>query len=171
MKKFFLALLILGSLSVAAKEVCPSNGDALPWPWGTECPFPWAMIEGEWNASAFESADRFTFRVLSVDRRGGRTFEIKRYNAENELIAQGKGVASKRKKIIRAFLSSVQEEKKKNYWALVRAYSEDVGFTCNTDQLAVVITLRTSRPKTCEPDTHFIVKRDLPVEAETDDQP
>ena len=159
MKKLFLALLVFGSISAAAKDICTSNGDALPWPWGTECPFPWSMIEGEWSALDVESADAFVFRVLSVDRRGNRTFEIKRYNAENELIAQGKGVASKRKKIIRAFLSSVQEEKKKNYWALVRAYSEQDGFTCDAERLAVVITLRTSRPKTCEKDAHFIIKK------------
>lgn len=164
MKKLFLALLVLGSLSAAAKDICTSNGDALPWPWGTECPFPWSMIEGEWSTLDIESADRFSFKVLSVDRRGGRTFEIKRYNADNELIAQGKGVASKRKKIIRAFLSSVQEEKKKNYWALVRAYSEEVGFTCSADQLAVVVTLRTSRPKTCEKDMHMIIKKSAALE-------
>lgn len=163
MKKLMLALLFVGSLAAHANDVC-IRGDALPWPWGTECPFPWSEIEGDWKAKDHFADDTFRINVLSIDRLGGRTFEIKRFNANNELVAQGKGVASKRRKIIRAALHSVGEEKQKNYWALVRAYNEQDGFTCNIDQIAIVVTLRTTRPKTCEPDKHYIIKRALPNE-------
>jgi len=159
MKKILLALLLVGGLSAAAKDVC-TEGDALPWPWGTECPFPWENIEGNWQVSNDETGDTFSFQILKVDKVGRRTFEIKRYDVDNVLIAQGKGVATKRRKILRAFLSSIHEPKKKNYWALIRAYNEVEGFSCDANHMAVVITLRTTRPKTCEKDAHFVIRKD-----------
>lgn len=163
MRKILLVLLLVVGVSAAAKDVC-TQGDALPWPWGTECPFPWDGIEGDWVVADNESGDTFSFKVLSVDRLGRRTFEIRRYNAKKELIASGKGVASKRRKILRAFLSSIYEPKKKNYWALIRGYNEFEGFTCDPNQIAVVITLRTTRPKTCEKDVHYIIRKSMPDE-------
>lgn len=158
MKRIFLALLLVGSFSAMAKDVC-TEGDALPWPWGTECPFPWGGFDGNWEVVNHEAGETFSFTVLNVDRFGRRTFGIRRYNSTGDLVGEGKGVASKRRKIIRAFISSIQESKKKNYWALVRAYSEQERFDCNPDHIAVVLTLRTTRPKTCEKDQHFIIRK------------
>jgi hypothetical protein len=132
--------------------------DLLPWPWGSECPFPWTRIEGDWVVRSGERHDRFTFSVKGTWDNGTRVLEVLRYDSRGRLIGTGEGVAPRGERIVRAAMSGQGSEKGKTYWALVRSYVEKRKMSCAKGKLVTVITLRPTDG--ASPDVHLIVERD-----------
>ncbi|MCB0342893.1 MAG: hypothetical protein H6626_12570 [Pseudobdellovibrionaceae bacterium] len=137
---FFLA----GPPSVASQDsgFVPLE-DTLPWPWGTECPFPWQDIEGMWKMRSNVEGSYFEFTVISELEDGSRVFEVTHYNEDFEIIAAGRGLAPSGKRIVRAAMHSPEEYKGRpySYWAIVRSYERTNDYGCGGD-LVTAVTFR-----------------------------
>ncbi len=73
--------------------------DFVPYPWGTELPFPWKNIQGMWMANVGNTQTYYTFEVVgqySTDKQ----LMIKQYDAKTcGIISIGVGVESENKTI------------------------------------------------------------------------
>jgi hypothetical protein len=172
-----LALMILGlGLSPLLYSNVARAGDdeVLPWPWDTECPFPWETIDGNWvvmSASDREGVqqsvginqDRFEIHIEYTSYDGTRYFQIRRYDQYGRLRATGRGYSPKAAKIIRAAMFALDDQGRSNpgetCWAIVRAYQSDVNLDCD-DDLTTVITVRPiSQNAATTSDVHYVVSK------------
>jgi len=134
--------------------------DLLPWPWGSECPFPWTQIEGDWVARK-DHSERFTFIVKGTWENGTKVLEVRRFDSQERLIGIGEGVAPKGERIVRAAMTGVGPDEGHTYWALVRTYVERINRrnrSCAKNKQVTVITLRPAEGNS--PDVHVIVDRE-----------
>ena len=157
-RNFLTLAFVLGSLATNAEV--RKGGDLLPWPWGSECPFPWAIIEGEWNTRQKLNAERFTFEVKGTWDNGTRILEIRRYNEKDELIGLGEGASQRREKILRASMVGVGPAEGKSYGAISRTYvEEEQKRSCSKNKQVTVITLRDANGSS-EHDVHLIIDKE-----------
>lgn len=148
-------------LSVIPATAKPSSADdLLPWPWGSECPFPWTRIEGEWVGRSQDYTERFALTVTRELENGSKVLEVKRYDSYDNLIARGEGIAPRSQRIVRAGMVGVGEYSGESYWALIRTYSETQRRTCSKSKQVMVITLRPTNEKSGDHDVHIIVDRE-----------
>lgn len=132
--------------------------ELLPWPWGTECPFPWRKIEGNWTVRSSENHEHFSFIVKGTWENGTRILEVQRYTGKGLLIGLGEGVAPRSERIVRAAMTGVGPEEGKSYWALVRTYVEKKKLSCARGKQVTVITLRPTDGSS--DDVHLIVDKE-----------
>lgn len=159
----FLSVLMLATFSLGLQAADFSQDvkkdDLVPWPWGTECPFPWAKIEGQWTTLRKDHPERFQFDLKGVWKNGTRVIEVRRYNQEDELIGLGEGITTRGEKIVRAAMVGVGPDEGKTYLAFIRTYVEAPKRTCSRGKLVTVVTLRSSDGSE-EHDTHVIIEKD-----------
>ncbi len=154
------------SFLIVVLSVVPATGktskvdDLLPWPWGTECPFPWTRIEGEWVGKSQKITERFTLIIKDELESGAKILEVKRYDDLDNLIGQGEGVAPKGQRIVRAAMLGVGNYDGESYWALIRTYSEAPKKACTKNKQVMVITLRPTYEKSEQQDVHIVVDRE-----------
>ncbi|NQY99380.1 MAG: hypothetical protein HRT45_01765 [Bdellovibrionales bacterium] len=155
-------LVLIGFGSVAqATSVLGEGGDTLPWPWGSECPFPWNSIEGMWEEKEPKTEGfletYFQFEIIEVWQSGTHVFRVQQYDGEGNLVAEGKGVSPRGQRIVRAMLLPTDSTgEAKSYFVIVRAYTED-RFSCS-DKLITVLTMR-ERGAPLDDDMHMIIKK------------
>ncbi|MBX2988264.1 MAG: hypothetical protein KF802_10230 [Bdellovibrionaceae bacterium] len=108
--KLFATLSLLLSCTLAAANLPPENvhafggtpsltdarplggDDFVPWPFGSEMPFPWSFVQGVWLAEHGEFRSYFRFRVLKNDD-GMRTLSVQQIDPVTcEQIAEGVGI-------------------------------------------------------------------------------
>lgn len=157
----FLRILGLASLLIGFSSGADQyqTTDWLPWPWGSECPFPWSKIDGDWVTRDSLTPERFTFTYKGELKNGSRILDVRRYDFNDELVAVGEGISPRGERIVRAAMIGAGSEKGKSYWALVRTYRELQKKSCSHTKQVTVITLR-SASATGESDTHFIVDKE-----------
>lgn len=175
MKYVFIAIFSLllvaenGAHSYAPKTDLPSGGgDHLPWPWGTECPFPWNNIEGVWKAQKPNKRNSTTvegyyeFNIVSEWENGTHVFEVKKYSEDGGLIGEGRGYAPKDQKIVRAIVLSPEKMDLPNHRVIVRAYKEVATSACGKN----LVTVLTARPmsNSKEEEIHYVLLKDEGVE-------
>lgn len=170
--KFILVTLIslfLCTINSAHSYAPPSydfrgNGEPLPWPWGTECPFPWNNIEGLWKAQTPEKRNTpsvesyYEFRIINKWNSGTRVFEVKKYSETGILLGEGKGYAPQGQKIVRAIVLGVDGMDIPNHRVIVRAYREVSASACGEN----LVTVLTARPMSDNEDEeiHYILLKD-----------
>lgn len=165
-----LTIWFLAPLNVQSDEV-------LPWPWGSECPFPWSDIQGQWTMSEFEGrgvmSDYFQFIVIGSSSDGTHYFQIKRFDPLGNLVATGKGFGVQETRIVRAAMTDVNPSAASSqsgtarYWAIVRGYESDQSSSshvCRND-LTVVVTLRPIGSLSMDEDVHYIVQKIEPLKS------
>ena len=162
MKRLILLIFLAFGMSAMA-SAGPGDfaqDDPLPWPWGTECPFPWTTIDGYWEVADEEVVfDYFEFETTSVRESGTRVFQIRHYNRTGEMIAEGRGVSQKGQRIVRAALTTRGQKKPiERYWAIVRTYVENETFSCEDRRLVTVLTLRPIG-KPSSKDVHYLIEK------------
>jgi hypothetical protein len=150
----------LGSIANAS-SILGEGGDTLPWPWGSECPFPWNSIEGMWEEKEPKTEGfletYFEFEIIEVWESGTHVFRVNQFDGEGNIVATGKGVSPSGQRIVRAMLlPTADSEDRKSYFVVVRAYTED-RFTCS-DKLVTVLTMR-ERGAPLDDDLHMIIKK------------
>ena len=153
-----LVIAIILSVRVATATPAPEKDDLIPWPWGTECPFPWEKIEGQWFTRHKDHPERFTFEVKKTDEYGSRILEIRRYNEDEKLIGLGEAVSAKYEKIVYAQMVSVGTDEERRYLAIIRTYVEAQKRSCARGKQVTVITLRDSDGSENH-DTHVIIDK------------
>lgn len=160
-----LALLVV-SVPAQSETYKPfsDDGQVLPWPWGTECPFPWHNIEGMWTESEprteFLPVTYFEFEIIDEWASGTRIFRVTHFDEEGNVLAVGRGTASKGYKIVRAVLLP-RDKSEESYSVIVRAYRED-RFGCS-DKLVTVLTMRKAGA-TPEEDVHMVIGKSNDLE-------
>jgi len=158
-KALFVIVIFFASFSALAGTYQPTaeGGDSLPWPWGSECPFPWHNIEGMWTESEPKTEDLpvsfFEFEIIDYWSNGTRVFRVTQYSESGDVLAVGRGTAPRGQKIVRAVLLPSRPGHV-SFSAIVRAYTED-RFVCS-DKLVTVLTMR-KRGATPSEDVHLII--------------
>lgn len=74
--------------------VVPTRGDTnpVPWPWGSEAPFPWSFVQGVWLAEQGEYKSFFSFRVIK-SKQGLRQLEVKQIDPVTcKVVTKGNGL-------------------------------------------------------------------------------
>lgn len=152
-----LTALMITTAQAADHEVL----DLLPWPWGSECPFPWTKIEGTWTVRKDDSQEKFTFEVTGTWENGTNVLEVRRYDGKGRLIGVGEGISPKGERVVRAVMTGFGPHAGKSYWAIVRTYSEKISNrknSCARGKLVTVITLRPTDGSS--EDVHLIVDKE-----------
>ncbi|MCB0420283.1 MAG: hypothetical protein KDD61_04770 [Bdellovibrionales bacterium] len=141
LRLFLLIGLMFVSLTSITSYAQPKDDDIWPWPWGSECPFPWNDIEGLWRIKNKQNAGYFRFELTKTDHSEGFLVRIDHIDMDGNVTASGSGFASYSQKIVRAALHSTVAEGKKSYWVIVRAYEMDKNVGCS-GSVQTVVTLR-----------------------------
>jgi hypothetical protein len=156
--RLFLLLLLWAPAHVWAVDFNNYSEGVLPWPWGSECPFPWTKIEGEWTARGEGATDHFTFMLQGRQPDGGHGLAISRYGKNGELIGIGRGVAPRGERIVRAAMVGIGPEEGKTYWAIVRTYTEKQKKSCARNKQVTVITLKAAEGS--DEEIHYVLDRE-----------
>lgn len=183
MKKWFTAALFTvlafmagGYCGQAFSHVNPDydtfgDDDVLPWPWGTECPFPWDDIEGVWKASkpaASSEGEKFKgpgillntyyeFEVTNMSTYETKLVQITKFNEKGQVIGTGRGYSHPHQKIVRAVIVAAQGVNMANHRVIVRAYKQNTTLSCGSE-LVTVLTTRSMTNKTSS-DRHYVLKK------------
>lgn len=159
----FLRLLTAAALLLSVKPGLASSGvsrdDLMPWPWGSECPFPWSNIEGVWVSIGNENPTRFTFEVKGLWDSSTRLLEIRRYNSDDELVGIGEGTSQRREKIVRAAMIGIGLSEGESYWAIIRTYNEEQSRSCARSKQITVVTLRDADGSNSH-DVHMVIEKE-----------
>jgi len=134
--------------------------DIIPWPWGTECPFPWSNIEGDWSVKTDGNLlkHKFHFDIKGTWENGTRILNVIWYDASGTLMAKGEGLSSRGERIVRAAIGGATGDGN-SYWAIVRAYHPKGKKSCSRTKLVTVITLRSFYEQ--EPDIHLELEKSV----------
>jgi hypothetical protein len=174
---FFAIVISLGGMvfspspTLANSKYIAGDDDHLPWPWGTECPFPWTDIQGVWRAYAPNMEDGrandtvaygyYEFKVTSEWTNGTKVIEIVKYSAGGKVEGKGQGYSHPEQRIVRAIILGEAGSRLDNHRVIVRAYHRDTTLTCGGE----LVTVLTTRPVSDDEgnDRHYVLKK-VPVE-------
>lgn len=146
------------------------DDDVLPWPWGTECPFPWEHIEGVWKTSrpaAYKKGANgssrlalqvfYEFKVTNMRSSESKLVEITKYDSDGQVVGTGRGYSHPNQKIVRAVIIANQGVEMANHRVIVRAYKQKSTLSCGSE-LVTVLTTR-SMDNQSSSDRHYVLKK------------
>jgi hypothetical protein len=159
MKKWImLPVLALGLL--ATSITAQAKDDLFPWPWGTECPFPWQEIEGSYLVHGPKGGPYnrhvVSFEVIEQQQSGKKHLLVKQFDRRGYMVASGKAYSQKDQRIVRGILKS--EETGRNYVVMVRTYAKGDNKSCRSADLATAITFCPLRGKKCMEDSNYVLE-------------
>lgn len=169
MKNFLVGLIIclVTSYSFAgARGSSDVLGDDLfPWPWGTECPFPWRDIGGEYvvlgaNGAGSYNGHFINFELVSKDVDDIQFLKIQQYTRKGVKFAEGKVYSSKDQRIVRGILRTVKTGKELTI--IVRSYVKDAQKSCKSTEVKNLVTAVTFCPlrgKKCLEDANYTLQK------------
>lgn len=163
MKKLLIVILLgLAMPLLAGSRDSDVKGDDLfPWPWGTECPFPWAEISGSYilksqTPSAY-AGHYLIFEVNHEARDGLKFLNISQYDKFGRLFASGRGYSQKDQRIVKGILKS--KASGREYVAMVRSYVKEKKLSCTQGQnLVTAVTFCPLRSKKCLESSYALEK-------------
>lgn len=128
----FACLMVMGSVSTQAAIGSGSERDSsaremrdptpVPFPWGSEMPFPWSFIQGVWLAEYGELRSYFSFKVVTSGERGIKQLEVKQIDPVTcKQVASGAGLESNR--VVRAVMNN--PSRGFSYRLALRAFSDE----------------------------------------------
>jgi len=111
--KFGLLGLVLLASSIGVAKLCSTKStgkkvsshetqpdDFVPYPWGTELPFPWIKVQGLWSANVGNLQAYYTFEVVRQNELSEKQLLIKQYDLRTcEILAIGVGIENDHKTI------------------------------------------------------------------------
>lgn len=164
MKRMLLVfvLSLFASVSFASKGDLGFGDDVFPWPWGTECPFPWAEIEGAYKVRGFAGRGQYTGYFIHFERTqaANQNFEvlqIKQFGRRGQLIAKGQVYSSRDQRIVKGILRSVTDNHE--FVVIVRSYMKDRQATCQPADLVTAITFCPLRGRRCLADSNYTLEK------------
>lgn len=160
---FVLSMLVIFSISYMSEarafetSVHTYGDDLIPWPWGSECPFPWREIEGTFMVKKGKggpySGHVMEFTVIESPKDGVNYLEINEYDSKGKPYASGKGFTQKDKRLVRGLLTTADGSRK--YTVIVRSYVRSENAKCADSDLALVAAFCPLRGKKCLDDSNY----------------
>ena len=154
-------LVFIVSVGVSAGSPC-DKGDNFPWPWGSECPFPWQEIEGAYEVADGPKDGRYlghfvVFDEIQEDRQGLKFMRVTQYDSRGFMVGEGTGFSQKDKRVVRGILTPVQEGPR--YTVLVRSYAKRQGASCRRpEDLVTAITFCPLFGRRCMLDSNYVLE-------------
>lgn len=155
-----LLILLLLSIGVQASAASTTLGDGWPWPWGSECPFPWTTVEGNWEVKSLKREKKYDAHVLSFtveadNNVGTMLLAVEQYNENGKRVATGQGLAEGNGRIISAVMDPVSSNGKA-YKVMVRSYVKNANVTesskvaaCAESETIMAVTFCPMNGKKC----------------------
>jgi hypothetical protein len=162
MKKFFVILMMLTlSVSAFAGGNETKGGDLFPWPWGTECPFPWKEIEGTYTVHSVVKGLPFnghivTFRTQKSDE-DVRYLTVTQSDRRGYIYATGKAYSQKDQRIVKGVLKT--EADGSEYVVMVRSYTTKKEASCRNSDTVTAITFCPLRGRKCMTDSNYVLEK------------
>lgn len=104
-----------------ANNIQPTKDDFVPWPWGSEAPFPWSFVQGVWLAEQGEYKSFFSFRVIK-SKQGLRQLEVKQIDPVTcKTVTKGNGLEDTHN-VVRAVMNNSDGY---SYRLLLRSFDEE----------------------------------------------
>jgi len=156
----FKLMMILGlTLSVSGLKADQNQGcietevriKEVPFPKGSEMPFPWESIGGEWSAAG----SVFRIEALSTQPSGNKIMRVQMFDPNNgKPLARGLAVLRERSRTARGFMST---GKMNDTYVLLRAFKDN---SRGLSRDVMVITLRNVATSTtyCDESHYEMVK-------------
>jgi hypothetical protein len=139
-----------------------SSDDLVPWPWGTECVFPWDKVDGEWKVKGKygQQYDRDTlvFETAEDVKAGIKLLYIYHYNDHGQVIGQGTGFGDRDNKVIKAIMTN-SNGRGFGYQIMVRTYSRIEGASCRMGKLSMAATFCPPRGKKCLENQNYLLMK------------
>ena len=130
------------------------GGPEVPFPLSAQVDFPWATIEGVWQARGKNFNTEFSFRIQS-DGTNGRILGVTQINPDSlAVVAKGTGFSNDDARTVRAVMVGAQSGQ--SYWLIIRAFKND-----KSGKIETVLTVRSfdGRDDTDEADMHIVVRK------------
>lgn len=129
-------------------------GGEVPFPFGTEIPFPWRSMQGIWATQSREVDALFSFQV-QLDDRGVKVLSVIHLDrVTRRVIGQGAGFANSEQKVVRAVMRATDGT---NYLIFVRVF-KDLYKKSALSRNSTVLTFRSlTRPE--QEDQHMLLRK------------
>lgn len=164
MKKLIITLglaLTFAISALAGGDIDPKGDDLFPWPWGTECPFPWKEIEGGYYVRSIPSGPYnghlMYFEVKKNSNASIRYLNVTQYNRNGFVFARGKARAEKDQKIVTGVMRT--EESGREYIIMVRTYENSKTAACRANDMVTAITYCPMRGRKCMNDANYVLEK------------
>jgi len=100
--------------------------ETFPWPWSTQCPFPWESIEGKWMATTKTGNEvYYDFRVISQTQDGEHYLIVTEYNEEMKILARGVGYSRRGELGVLAAMHWYAEDQHGGFWLQVSSFVDE----------------------------------------------
>jgi hypothetical protein len=164
MKKFIITLGLAMTFAISAfagERIDPKGDDLFPWPWGTECPFPWKEIEGGYYVRAAKTAQYsghlMYFEVKKSNNASMRYLNVTQYNRNGFIYARGKASAEKDQRIVKGVMRT--EETGREFVVMVRTYENSKTSACRANDMVTAITYCPMRGRKCMDDANYVLEK------------
>ena len=162
--KFIFVILAVSVMSLTAHSGAPgTKGDMVPWPWGSECPFPWSGVEGTWRVDPVSQSEFAGYALEFHHYKEGakKVLAARIFNASGEVLAVGHGFSINGGEVILLTMKNISTESR--FRIYVRVYPEHGGLSCSDRSRQVMVAAFCSpRGRKCLNDSNYILSRISP---------
>ncbi|MEQ1664653.1 MAG: hypothetical protein ABL927_04680 [Bdellovibrionales bacterium] len=139
----------------------PKGDDLFPWPWGAECVFPWANIEGSYVVKAVSPGQfdghYIVLEVAGKNESSQNSLIITQFDSWGRLYARGRGFNQKNSRLVDGALTPINHGPK--YVVIIRSYPEVVSASCTKrNQITAITFCPTLEPKCMETSNYILEK-------------
>jgi hypothetical protein len=136
--------------------------DLFPWPWGSECPFPWQEIQGRYVVRAQKAGGTYNghFLDITVSDKEDSNLEflsITEYDRNGVVYASGQGYAQATDRVVKGLL--VNEASNREFTVMIRTYVREKSSVCSGANLVTAVTFCPLRGKKCQGETNYLLER------------
>lgn len=171
MKNYFTSLLIGLIVTMVSAVVIAAGGpdkalgggdDHFPWPWGSECPFPWTEIDGIYQVKATNNKARsfhnhyLSFHADKAGREGLKFLVISHFDRAGNLYASGNGFSQEDKRVVRGVLKA---KGGREFTVVIRSYVKGKGSRCTTNNMVTAVAFCPLRGKKCMDESNYLLEK------------
>jgi hypothetical protein len=167
----FLTTLLLGVALFAPPAMADVGplGDGWPWPWGSECPFPWTDVGGKWVVKSIKGEKVYENHILVFSAEeedpGTKLLYVEQYNKNKTLVAVGQGISEGNGRIISAIMDP-ERRGKRAYKIMVRSYLTQYEATsilapggCTKQDTVLAVTFCAPNGKKCMETSNYKLEK------------
>jgi hypothetical protein len=173
------ATLLLTSIALAGSDLGPNGvasivrassmkslpdgggDDLFPWPWGSECPFPWQEIKGRYMVKSLGrgvlSGHMLEISVVQKDGSDLEFLEIQEFDRAGNLYAKGEGYAQPNERVVKGILNNERTER--SSLVMIRTYVKDQKSECSARNLVTAVTFCPLRGRKCQSEPNYLLER------------